>query len=697
MLLLLQKKALRITDLAKKMALNNPEIRRHITRLKEAGLIKRDVEGFYHLTPFGELILRQLGEIEFASRHREYFIAHSLTNLPPNFISQISQLGGSMPTANIMDFFYGIETVIKEAEEFVWFNVDHYPVTLLSHIVKALEKGVEFRTIEHSETSLGPHLTFKATDEAQTFNRLISTPLIEQKTSVKIDLILYLSEKKCMFAFPDANGMFDYQGFASTDIQSLKWCRKLFTHYWNLAEPKVFISPTKYVRPRETKAPIKTRPNSVVVEGQNDSTVDPQAVQDAVDFYDQVLLRGSFNFGSSKVRISQSVVIKGEGRKNDTPATTIYKQGWRFPFTDFDAILEIHNEAADVTIENIHFTDFNHTCILGLQCNSLKIGNNRMTLMTGYGRGESFGAFGDVVAGILVWGSELQVFKGKVTIEGNYIDLARGGAFAGFLTRGGLENDPEYRPDLLNHEYFMGFGIGVNHSSGNVLIENNIIRNTNARGIAITCNLPSSSVQIKNNTIISDVYGSYPFSSLEAGAGILAQSAWGFPSSGFKVDITGNTIKFEKLNYSGIIVLGPVTDREGARKLSGGTISRNHVYLKKGYEGIHVRKCDKFKITDNTISGEAYYGIRISGRESDKIDLNAYSNTVKGNEMRTLRIRAPDKYSNTHADGRMFAKYLKGTNTSHIWLGAKTKDNTIKAMKKEVVIDQGEGNIVLTD
>jgi hypothetical protein len=45
----------------------------------------------------------------------------------------------------------------------------------------------------------------------------------------------------------------------------------------------------------------------------------------------------------------------------------------------------------------------------------------------------------------------------------------------------------------------------------------------------------------------------------------------------------------------------------------------------------------------------------------------------------------------------MFAKYLKGTNTSHIWLGAKTKDNTIKAMKKEVVIDQGEGNIVLTD
>jgi predicted transcriptional regulator len=697
MLLLLQNKALRITDLARRMALNNPEIRRHVTRLKKAGLIKRDVEGLYHLTPFGELILRQLRELEFTSRHREYFIAHSLTNLPSNFISQISQLSLSVLTANIIDFFYGIETVIKEAEEFVWFNVDHYPVTLLSHIVKALEKGVEFRTIEHLETAIGPHLTFKAPDEAQTFNRLISTPLIEQKTLAKIDLILYLSEKKCMFAFPDANGMFDYRGFASTDMQALKWCRKVFTHYWNLAEPKVYIAPTKYVRPKETKALIKARPNSIVVEGHNNSTVDPQAVQDAVDFYDHVLLRGSFNFGSSKVRISKSVVIKGEGRENSIPATTIYKQGWRFPFTEFDAILEIHNEAADVTIENIHFTDFNHTCILGLQCNSLRIVNNRITLMTGYGRGESFGAFGDVVAGILVWGSELQVFKGKVTIEGNYIDLARGGAFAGFLTRGGLENDPEYRPDLLNHEYFMGFGIGVNHSSGNVLIENNIVRNTNARGIAITCNLPSSNVQIKNNTIISDVYGSYPFSSLEAGAGILTQSAWGFPSSGFKVDIIGNTIKFDKLNYSGIIVLGPVTDREGARKLSDGTISKNHVYLKKGYEGIHVRKCDKFKITDNTISGEAYYGIRISGRESDKIDLNARNNTVEGTKMRDLRIRAPDKYSNNHADERMFATHLKESTTSHVWLGANTKANIIKTMKKEVVIDQGEGNIVFAD
>jgi len=440
---------------------------------------------------------------------------------------------------------------------------------------------------------------------------------------------------------------------------------------------------------------VRKKRRSIVVEGRNDSRVDAQAVQDAVDYYDEVILRGTFNFGSSMVQISKSVVIGGEGRENDIPTTTIYKQGWRFPFTEFDSIFKVDGEGADVTIENIHFTDFNHTCIWGIQCNSLNVKNNRITLMTGYGRGESFGAFGDAVIGIFVWGPELGIFKGEVTVEGNYIDLARGGAFGGFLTRGGLEDDPEYRLDLFNHEYYMGFGVAVHRSSKTVSIENNVIRNANARGIATTCNLPSADVRIRNNTILSDVYGSYPFSSPEAGAGILAQSAWGFPSPGFNVDIEGNIIRLDKLNHCGIIVLGPVTDREGAGKLSGGVIRKNRIHLKNGYEGIHVRKCDDFEVTDNTISGEAYYGIRISGRsKSGRLDLRALNNVVEGNDMRDLRVRDPNEYSNNHADGRMFAESPGGSATAYVWLNVNTNGNIIKVSSNETVIDQGEDNTI---
>lgn len=694
-LLLLQKKAMRITDIAKEMDLNNPEIRRHISRLRDVDLIHRDVEGFYHPTPFGELALKQLRELEFTSRHRKYLTSHSSADLPLDFIRRMGDLNESTFTADIMDFLYKIETIIKEAEEYIWFNVDQYPLTALSSIIEALGRGVEFRIIEQGNQTAGPHLILQAPDEVQALSRARSTPLIEQRTSDRACVILYLSEKNCALAFPDVEGEFDYRGFTATDERALKWCRDLFLHYWEVAEQRVYVSPTEYVTPTRIQVP-KKETRSVVVEGRDDSRVDAQAVQDAVDNYDEVTLRGAFNFGSSMVRISRSVVIMGEGREDDIPSTTIYKKGWRFPFTEFDSVFNVDGEGADVTIENLRFTDFNHICIWGVQCSSLNIKDNRITLMTGYGRGMTYGAFGDVVIGILIRGSEPSIFGGRVTIEGNHLDFARGGAFGGFLTRGGLEEDPEYRPDLFNHEYYMGFGIAVHQASGAVNIENNVVRNANARGIAITGSLPSADVRVRRNSIASDVYGSYPFSSPEAGAGILAQSAWGFPSPGFNVGIEENTIKLDRLNHCGIRVLGPVMDREGADKLRGGVIRNNRIRLKDGYEGIHVRKCDDFEVAENSISGEAYYGIRISGRRrSGELDLSALNNLVEGNDMGKLRVRDADKYSDNHADGRMFSGSAGGSNTAHVWLDKFSKNNTVNVKIDETVIDEGEENIII--
>ncbi len=244
----------------------------------------------------------------------------------------------------------------------------------------------------------------------------------------------------------------------------------------------------------------------------------------------------------------------------------------------------------------------------------------------------------------------------------------------------------------------MGFGIAVHQASGAVNIENNVVRNANARGIAITGSLPSADVRIRRNIIESDIYGSYPFSSPEAGAGILAQSAWGFPSPGFNVEIEENTINLERLNHCGIRVLGPVMDREGADKLRGGVIRNNRIRLKDGYEGIHVRKCDDFEVVDNTISGEAYYGIRISGRrKSGKLDLRALNNLIESNDMDRLQIREPDEYGNAHVDGRLFAGSPGGSVTSHVWLDKFSKNNTVKVKKGESVIDEGEENLVISE
>jgi len=241
----------------------------------------------------------------------------------------------------------------------------------------------------------------------------------------------------------------------------------------------------------------------------------------------------------------------------------------------------------------------------------------------------------------------------------------------------------------------MGFGVAIHQTSGVVNIENNFIRNTNARGIAVTGCLQTADVWIRRNTIESDVYGSYPFSSLEAGAGILAMSAWGFPSPGFNVEIEENTLKLDKLNYCGIKVLGPLMNRERADKLRGGVIRNNRIQLKDGYEGIHVRKCDDFEVTDNTIMGEAYYGIRVSGRKSSgRQDTRALNNIIKDNDMSGLQIKEPDAYSNNNVEGRRFAGSHAGSATAHVWLDTFSENNVIKISKNEKVIDEGKENTI---
>ena len=693
-LLLIQNEAMRITDMTKELDLTYPEIRRHISRLQDTGLIQRDVEGYYSLTPYGETSLLLFQELKFLSSNGEYFKTHSLSGIPTRFVKQIGELGESTNLANAMDFFRHTENLFKESREYVWFLVDQFPMSSLSTIVETINRGVKFRIMEPRERVLNPDLDVMTSEETKALNRTRRTPLVEQRMLDEVGVLLFLSDTRCVLAFPTSDGQHDFKGFTATDESSLKWCREHFLHYWNEAEQRT-AAPAAQLEPGRISRRVEPS-ERIVILGQESPEIDAQAVQDAVDNYDEVTLRGTFNFGSSMVKISKNVKIMGEGREDDIPSTTIYKKGWRFPFTEFDSVFNVEGEDADVTIENIQFTDFNHTCIMGVQCNSLNIKKNRITLMTGYGRGLAYGAFGDTVIGIWVRGSELSAFKGRVTIEGNYIDFARGGAFGGFLTRGGLEEDPDYRPDLFNHEYYMGFGIAEHQASGAVTIENNVIRNANARGIAATGNLASADVKIRRNTVVSDVYGSYPFSSPEAGAGILAQSAWGFPSPGFNVEIEENTIRLDKLNYSGIKVLGPVMDREGADKLRGGVIRDNRIWLKDGYEGIHVRRCDDFEVAKNLISGKAYYGIRISGRRrTGGPDLRALNNLVEGNDMRELWIREPDGYSDDHADGRMFSGSPGGSATAHVWLDHHTKGNVIRLGRDERAIDEGEENKIL--
>jgi hypothetical protein len=183
-----------------------------------------------------------------------------------------------------------------------------------------------------------------------------------------------------------------------------------------------------------------------------------------------------------------------------------------------------------------------------------------------------------------------------------------------------------------------------------------------------------------------------------SGVGIMVQSAWSEPRSGGRVEVNGNKIVCDKVNYCGIAVYGPAMYQEGAGKLETCIVRDNEISLADGSIGVMIRRSDSTEVFNNRITGKAYYGLQMTGSEDRQgIDLSAKGNKFEDNDMESLEIKEPDEYSDSHVDGRMFTGSGGRSATANVWLNKYSKGNVIKVKASEPVIDEGEDNTVTSE
>ena len=72
-LLLLKKSPLKLSHISNKLNFTVQETSRNIARLSDAKLILRDVEGAFHLTPYGEEALIQISGLSFLFKNRSCY------------------------------------------------------------------------------------------------------------------------------------------------------------------------------------------------------------------------------------------------------------------------------------------------------------------------------------------------------------------------------------------------------------------------------------------------------------------------------------------------------------------------------------------------------------------------------------------------------------------------------------------------
>jgi predicted transcriptional regulator len=678
-----------LTYISTNLGLHLSETRRHLARLTQVGLIQRNPNGTYTLTNYGNQIMAQIENIQFFTENKTYFETHKIGKIPQEFQLRLSNLSENEYIDNILNFIRNIEQLITNANEEIWMLVDQFPLHFLQFIIEAIERGVTFKILESSTRTIYANLDELASNDNKGLLQMQIASNVERGIVNDLDSFMIVSENECLLAFPSLNGEIDFRGFKLVKDEAKKWCKDLFNYYWNR------ISTTKnQITTLPPQIISKSHSNKVTVVGKERPDYDFQAIQDAVDLYDEVELRGRFNIGSSTIRIKRSVVLRGFGMRDDIPDTKLYKSGWDFPFVNVATFFQVRGENIDVTIENIHIENFNGTCIGTVSGNSLTLRKNRITLYSGLGRGLKYGKWGDHIVGIVAGENFTEGgFPGGILIEDNYLDFAISYEMGGFLSSDGRERDPSFRPDLLNHEAPVCVGIKVSSNKGRVVVRNNTVKNMNSRGILVCDNRNSSEITIHNNVIESGVFGAYPYNSAMSGVGIFIQSAWSEPVNGSKVEVYNNRIVCEKVNYCGIAIHGPSMYQNGAGKLEKCIIRDNEIVLSDGYIGIQLRKVDNANIHDNNISGKVYYGLQVTGaKPRNEINLFSMNNVIKDNDMTKLVIKEPDEYSNSLVNGYVFTGMNNKANNAHYWLTQYSNENRISIEKNHIMIDEGSEN-----
>ncbi|MEA2074570.1 MAG: transcriptional regulator FilR1 domain-containing protein [Euryarchaeota archaeon] len=222
-LLLIAEEGERHSYISKKLKISPQETTRHLTRLQDAKLIEKDVQGFFRLTNYGKAVLTLLPGFEFLAEIGEDLMTHTL-DIPKEFTERIGELKSFERTEGVMTLFRRIELSLADAEKYMWYLSPEILMSAVPIISKNLERGLEFRLILPKNAIYPPEFETKSREHVRFLD--------------EIKISIGMAEKSAGFCLPARDGKIDFStSFGSRDEEFHKWCEDLFLYYWEKARP----------------------------------------------------------------------------------------------------------------------------------------------------------------------------------------------------------------------------------------------------------------------------------------------------------------------------------------------------------------------------------------------------------------------------------------------------------------------------
>lgn len=222
-LLLIAEEGQRHSYISQKLKISPQETSRHLTRLQDAKLIEKDVQGIFRVTNYGKAVLSLLPGFEFLAEIGEDLIKLNL-DIPKEFIQRIGELKSFERTEGVMMIFRSVELALTDAEKYMWILSPEILMSTVPIIGKNQEKGLELRLILPKNVRYPPGFKPKSSEHLRFLDE------------IKISIVM--TEKSAVFSLPARDGKIDFStAFFSQGEEFHKWCKDLFLYYWERARP----------------------------------------------------------------------------------------------------------------------------------------------------------------------------------------------------------------------------------------------------------------------------------------------------------------------------------------------------------------------------------------------------------------------------------------------------------------------------
>jgi predicted transcriptional regulator len=226
-----QKKA-KLSELSKDLEITMQEVHRNVNRLQDAGLIKKDSEGIFSLTTFGNTIIKQIPSFDFLSRHKEYFSEHTLGELPMKFVQRIGALNNCELVRGIVAILEFWKQIYRDSENYIFEIIPQVPLDLIEPILlNVRERGIRLSYIFPRDVIIPKGRTELL--RRLRFDELYSTGRIGRRMVDKVQVAVVINEKKASVLFPTQKGETDMNlMFYSEDQLFHDWCLDYFWFRW---------------------------------------------------------------------------------------------------------------------------------------------------------------------------------------------------------------------------------------------------------------------------------------------------------------------------------------------------------------------------------------------------------------------------------------------------------------------------------